>query len=296
MYTTHQDVKKISTILTFVSLNRIPRYPPSPFTCHYLPAWHSVCHENVTEIILTHHPCATPCLLGYQTTSTVILPTLLAWTSAIWCQASPLQERHVGSVVITSVSTMGVRGLPTKASHTWTYPRMTPALKKDHYKSSKNPSLFQSGTFFDVIWASVGIRSAVHPFVNSSTIASLRIPLHLCSCKAGDTYALGACPTKLVARAMRPRYGLAAKVTSHILCLQVSKIDSDFFSPFVVSHQNMFALLVTSFHIEHHWTMPYGLWLFLLRGTDLQAVSAFKGKYEIHWNRTHRHHVCLNRH
>lgn len=191
---------------------------------------------------------------------------------------------------------MGVRGLPTKASHTWTYPRMTPALKKDHYKSSKNPSLFQSGTFFDVIWASVGIRSAVHPFVNSSTIASLRIPLHLCSCKAGDTYALGACPTKLVARAMRPRYGLAAKVTSHILCLQVSKIDSDFFSPFVVSHQNMFALLVTSFHIEHHWTMPHGLWLFLLRGTDLQAVSAFKGKYEIHWNRTHRHHVCLNRH
>jgi len=133
---------------------------------------------------------------------------------------------------------MGVIGIPTKASHTWKYPRMTPALNKAHYKSSsKNPFLFQSGTFFDVIWASVGIQSALHSFVNSSTMASLRIPPHLWSCKAGDTYALGACPTKLVARAMRPRYGLAAKVTSHILCLQVSKIDSDFFSPFVVSHQ-----------------------------------------------------------
>lgn len=65
-----------------------PHPQVSPFTVHLslspgLTFSMSVCHENVTEIILTHHPCATPCLLGYQTTSTVILPTLLAWTSAI---------------------------------------------------------------------------------------------------------------------------------------------------------------------------------------------------------------------
>ena len=59
----------------------------------------------------------------------------------------------------------------------------------------------------------------------------------------------------------------------------VSSSVQNCFSVPLSATKNMFALLVTSFHIE---PSPIVSSFFFLRGTEMQAVSAFKGKYEIH--------------
>ena len=85
---------------------------------------------------------------------------------------------------------MGVVGLPTKASHTWKYPRMTPALKKDHYKSSsKKPFLFQSGNFLRChlgICGQIKCCAPLREFIDysfpSNSTASLQLQSWGCKC------------------------------------------------------------------------------------------------------------------